>query len=580
MLEALHLTLALPVLLSSSIIVIIQDEASQYTSDGTLDVNDQPALKQRIGNWRACFIILGTEFTESLAFFAISKNLITYLMSELHERNVDAARDVSTWIGSCFLTPLIGAFLADTYWGAYKTIVVFLLVYTVGMLTLTLSACLPYAMDDSPHNGGIRGATAYLGLYLVVLGSGGIKPCTSSLGAEQFDSTDMTERVTKASFFNWYYFSINIGSLLSGTVIVWVQENIGWGVGFAVPMVFMVFGLAAFVAGRKVYRYKKLSGSPLTRVAQVVVAAVRNCHLQLPEDTSALHHDTFFPAEPNFKTEAARQFRFFDKAAIILPWTGEKGTAAPSSPWRLCTVSQVEELKMLLRMLPVWATMVLFFAVTSQMSSTFIEQGAAMDDRVGPFTFPPASLATFEVISVMVCIPVYDAVLVPLARRVTGNDRGLSQLQRLGVGLALSVIAMVYAALLEARRLVLAQADMPAMNILWQAPVFAVLGAAEVFATIGILEFFYDQSPDGMKSLGNAFAQLSMAAGSYFNSAVLSAVAATTTARGVEPGWIPDDLNEGHLDYFFWMMAALSMVNLLHFVHYSIRYRGNNRTAS
>jgi len=59
MLEALHLTLALPVLLSSSIIVIIQDEASQYTSDGTLDVNDQPALKQRIGNWRACFIILG-----------------------------------------------------------------------------------------------------------------------------------------------------------------------------------------------------------------------------------------------------------------------------------------------------------------------------------------------------------------------------------------------------------------------------------------------------------------------------------------------------------------------------------------
>jgi peptide/histidine transporter 3/4 len=120
----------------------------------------------------------------------------------------------------------------------------------------------------------------------------------------------MTERVTKASFFNWYYFSINIGSLLSGTVIVWVQENIGWGVGFAVPMVFMVFGLAAFVAGRKVYRYKKLSGSPLTRVAQVVVAAVRNCHLQLPEDTSALHHDTFFPAEPNFKTEAARQFRY------------------------------------------------------------------------------------------------------------------------------------------------------------------------------------------------------------------------------------------------------------------------------
>jgi len=112
----------------------------------------------------------------------------------------------------------------------------------------------------------------------------------------------------------------------------------------------------------------------------------------------------------------------------------------------------VEELKMLLRMLPVWASMVLFFAATAQMSSTLIEQGAAMDNRVGPFAVPPASLATFDVISVMICIPVYDAVLVPLARRATGKDRGLSQLQRIGVGLALSVAAMAYAALVEARR--------------------------------------------------------------------------------------------------------------------------------
>jgi solute carrier family 15 (peptide/histidine transporter), member 3/4 len=134
--------------------------------------------------------------------------------------------------------------------------------------------------------------------------------------------------------------------------------------------------------------------------------------------------------------------RFFDKAAII---TGEKGAAAPTSPWRLCTVSQVEELKMLLRLLPVWASMVLFFAVSAQTVTTFIEQARVMDNRIGPFTIPPASIATFDVISVMVCVPVYDAVLVPLARRATGNDRGLSQLHRLSIGIALSVVVMVYA---------------------------------------------------------------------------------------------------------------------------------------
>jgi hypothetical protein len=99
---------------------------------------------------------------------------------------------------------------------------------------------------------------------------------------------------------------------------------------------------------------------------------------------------------------------------------------------------------------------------------------------------------------------------------------------------------MVYAALLEARRLALTQANMPAMNIMWQAPVLAMLGAAEVFAGIGILEFFYDRSPDGMKSLSNAFAQLSVAAGRYLNLAVLSAVAAITAGARwgarVDPG--------------------------------------------
>uniref|UniRef100_A0A0A8Z342 Major facilitator superfamily (MFS) profile domain-containing protein n=1 Tax=Arundo donax TaxID=35708 RepID=A0A0A8Z342_ARUDO len=92
-----------------------EDESSQYTSDGTVDINNQPALKWSTGNWRACFLILGAEFTECVAFFAISKNLVTYLTGVLHESNVDAARNVSTWIGSSFFTLLIGAFLADTY---------------------------------------------------------------------------------------------------------------------------------------------------------------------------------------------------------------------------------------------------------------------------------------------------------------------------------------------------------------------------------------------------------------------------------------------------------------------------------
>ncbi|KAM3192392.1 hypothetical protein ACQJBY_069551 [Aegilops geniculata] len=527
-----------------------QDERSRYTSDGTVDIYRQPALKQSTGNWRACVYILGAEFSECLCFFAVSKNLVTYLTTVLHESNVGAARNVSTWIGSCFITPVIGAFLADSYWGRYSTIAIFLSVYIFGMLIMTSSTALPWLLPrSSDESSGVHRAAVYLGLYLVALGTGGIKPCATALGADQFDVTDPAERVAKGSFFNWYYFSINIGSLLSATLLVWVQNNIGWTVGLAIPTVLIGFGLAVFVAGGKIYRYKPLGvgGSPLTRVFQVVVAAARNCRLELPDDASAVHE--------HGRAEHTSQFRFFDKAAIVMPSTEKKG------PWRLCTVSQVEELKMLLRMCPVWASTLVFFAVTAQMSSTMIELGMAMDNRVGTFVVPPASLSTFDIVSVLVWVPIYDAVLVPLARRVTGHDRGFTQLQRIGVGLALSAAAMAYAASVETRRL-----SATSMSIMWLAPCYFVLGAAEVFTSIGMLDFFYDQSAESMKSLGVALAQLAVAGGNYLNSALLGAVVSAT-------GWIPDNLDEGHLDYFFWFMAALSVLNLLQFVYCSSTYK-------
>ncbi|KAL6876450.1 hypothetical protein ACP4OV_013022 [Aristida adscensionis] len=205
-----------------------QDEFSLNTSDGAVDVKNQPARKQTTGNWRACFLIL------------VSKNLATYLKTVLRESNIDAARHVSTWGGSCFFTPLIGAFLADTFWGKYWTVVVFLSVYAIASLPLLMG---------SAYNINIHHVALYVGLYLVALGNGGIKPCTSAFGADQYDATDPVERVTKSSYFNWYNFAVNSGSVLSGILLIWVQDNIGWEVGFTIPTVLMVFSYS-LPAGR------------------------------------------------------------------------------------------------------------------------------------------------------------------------------------------------------------------------------------------------------------------------------------------------------------------------------------------
>ncbi|XP_058731210.1 protein NRT1/ PTR FAMILY 8.3-like isoform X2 [Vicia villosa] len=275
---------------------LLQDERSkQYTCDGSVDFRRKPAIKHNTGNWRACPFILGNECCERLAFFGITTNLVTYLTTKLHEGNVSAARNVSVWQGTCYLTPLIGAVLADGYWGRYWTIAIFSMIYFVGMSILTISASVP-SLKPAECSGSVCPPASplqyylfYFGLYVIALGTGGVKACVSSFGADQFDETDPKERARKASFFNWYYFSIMIGAIVSCTFIVWVQDNAGWGLGFGIPALFMGLSVGSFFLGTSLYRFQIPRGSPITRVSQVVLASIRKRNLVVPEDSSLLY---------------------------------------------------------------------------------------------------------------------------------------------------------------------------------------------------------------------------------------------------------------------------------------------------
>lgn len=269
--------------------------------------------------------------------------------------------------------------------------------------------------------------------------------------------------------------------------------------------------------------------------------------------------------------------RFLDKAATICNLDVKFENSL--DPWRLCTVTQVEELKILLRMFPILATGIMFSAIYAQNSSMFLEQGMALDKRIGSFTIPPATLSSFDVISVIIWVPIYDKLLIPIARRLTRNERGISQLQRIGIGLFISILTVTAAALVETKRLQIAKAEgivhekvtVP-MSILWQIPQYSLAGLSEVFICIGHLEFFYDQAPDNLRSLCTALTLVLVALGSYLSSLILSIVMLITTRRG-NPGWIPDNLNEGHLDRFFWLLAGLSFLNLMVYVHYAMKYK-------
>lgn len=237
------------------------------------------------------------------------------------------------------------------------------------------------------------------------------------------------------------------------------------------------------------------------------------------------------------------------------------------NPWRLCTVTQVEELKGVIRLLPVWASGIVFSTVYGQMSTMFVLQGNTLDQHIGPnFKIPSASLSLFDTLSVLFWAPVYGSYIIPLARKYTGHERGFTQLQRMGIGLVISIFAMLVSGILEVvrldyvRRNNLYDLETIPMSIFWQVPQYFLVGCAEVFTFIGQIEFFYDQAPDAMRSLCSALSLTTNALGSYLSTLLVTIVAKVTTRHGAL-GWIPENLNRGHLDYFFWLLTILSFIN-------------------
>lgn len=566
---------------------LLQNESNGlYTGDGSVDRKGKPALRNRTGQWKACSFILGTFFCERLAFYGISTNLVNYLLDTLHKGTVNAAKDITNWKGTCYLTPLIGAIVADTYWGRYWTIAGFTTVYLMGMVTLTLSASMsafkPAECVESvcPSATTEQYAVFITALYLIALGTGGIKPCIWPFGADQFDDTDPKERVKKGSYFNWFYFSQNIGAIIASSLLVWIQDKIGWGIGFGIPTVVMVVCIASLFLGTSLYRFHKPGGSPLTRIGQVLVASFRKRNLNVLEGRSILYEtkDTTSSAiEGSRKLEHSNELRCLDKAAVVSDAETECGDL--SNPWRLCTVTQVEELKILIRMLPILAAGIVFSAVFAQMSTLFVVQGKMMDRVVGSVTIPAASLSLFNSVSIIIWVPIYDRAVIPIVKRYAGNERGFSQLQRMEIGLFVSIVCMSAAALVETKRLQLAKelgltdkkVAVP-LSILWQIPQYFLIGAAEVFTFVGQHEFFYEQAPDAMRSLCSALSLLTNSLGNYLSTLILTVVTFITT-KGGSPGWIPNNLNEGHLDYFYLLLSGLSFLNLLVYMIFSRKYK-------
>ncbi|KAL8062486.1 hypothetical protein ABFS82_02G149600 [Erythranthe guttata] len=556
--------------------------ADAYTKDGTIDIYGKPAMKEKTGRWRAGSLVLVTEGLAALAFTGAEVNMVLFAKTVLGQSNADAANTFSTWMGTLNMCTLFGAFLSDSYLGRYLTCVVFQGVLVIGLVLLSLSTqefmlepkgCGKIGdLCNKPSQAKV--ASFYISIYLLALGSGAIEPALATLGADQFDEEDSDENKSKTAFFSYYYVALNIGSLIAETVLAYI-ENLGkWVLAFWVSTLCGVLALGFLLSGTCRYRHYKPCGNPISRFCQVVVACVRKFEVNVPLNGEGLYEG---------ENECARtiphtgDFKYLDRAAVMTNsdkiLLSTKGQSP--NPWHLCTVTQVEEVKCVLRLLPIWFCTTVASMVFVQVLSLFVEQGSAMNTKISKnFHIAPASMTAFDIISTSTFIISYEKIIVPLYIKLVKKEPKIpSELQRIGIGMGISVISMVAAGLVEQFRLRYAdEGETSDLSILWQIPQYVLVGVSEAFIYVAQWEFFASQIPDGLKSLGLGLSMSSSALGSFLCTIIVAVVMKFTSKNG-EKGWIPANLNEGHMDRFFFLSAVLVAFDLVLFVTCAHRFK-------
>lgn len=515
---------------------------------------------------RPCVLIIAMAGVERFANKGVGSNLVTYLTGVVGMSTAAAAKSVIAWNGVSFLLPLVSAILADSYWDRYCTIAASSLLYVFGMVALTTWALLRTRMPRS---------TLFFPLYLMSIGQGGYQPSLQAFGADQLsigdddddDDDDDTEpsatpeekAKVKSMFFQWWYFGMCSGSLLGNSTMSYVQDNFGWGLGFAIPSAVMTLSVAAFFCCTPLFKQQtkakgasnKPSPNSVFKVLKSILAS-RKISLPSRDDNGDATSELELQEKP-LKAEAAdTKESSLDEAA--------PGVA-----------------KVILGLLPIWAILLVFAVIFQQPTTFFTKQGMLMDHTVGvgsgSFVIPPAMLQSSITVSIILLVPMYDRMIIPLINAVTGGSDGITVLQRIGVGMVLSVVAMVTAALVESWRLRVAPVR---LSIFWLLPQYVLLGISDVFTVVGMQEFFYTQVPASMRTTGIGLYLSVFGVGGFLGAFLITALEMATARPGNARGWFSDDPREARLDNFYWFLALLCLISFVIFTHLCKYYNGKS----
>ncbi|KAJ6744771.1 MAJOR FACILITATOR SUPERFAMILY PROTEIN ISOFORM 1 [Salix purpurea] len=516
-------------------------QAADDSVNGAVDYDGNPVHRSTSGGWRSASFIIAMEVAERFAYFGICSNLITYLTGPLGQSTASAAANVNTWSGTAALLPLLGAFVADSFLGHYRTIVAASLVNILG-LSITKSSLSTVCTGEEER----LEATILHRSPAIVREKPNVK--WNDVGGLESAKQALQEAVI---------------------LPIWFQR----GEGNESVKLRDVSRLNFLCRRGKTYRFsvKENDKNPFMRIGQVIVRAIKNRHhtpLAISSEEDACQW-----------RQCSEQFKFLNKA-LLAP----NGSQVDQN---VSTVNDVEDTKALLKLVPICITSLAYAIVCAQTSTFFTKQGATLDRKiVSNFRVPAATLQTFIGFAIMVFIPVYDRIVVPISRHLTRKPSGITMLQRIGIGMVFSVISMVIAALVETKRLETAKdhglIDLPKvtipMSIWWLAPQYILCGVADVLTIVGLQEFCYNQVPKDLRSLGISIFLSISGIGSFLSTFLISSINKATSGDGQE-SWFSNNLNRAHLDYLYWLLGGLSALGFIAYLYFARSYIYNREIA-
>eukprot|EP00939_MAST-03C_sp_MAST-3C-sp1_P000417 g417.t1 len=452
--------------------------------------------------------ILITELCERYSFYALRSILVLFFSEEIGWSD-DASVSVVFFSASLtYFMPLLGGWVADSKSGKFKAILWFCVVYIFGSATLTIAA------------GAKSAFIAILGLVLIAVGTGGIKPNVSAFGADQLKDC---EPEVKERFFRVFYFSINVGSFFSYIVSPLLRKHLGYPVAFGVPTLFLGLATYTFWSARRSYVKIAPDGSPIAVVFGTMRTAFRRRHRDNDDGTTS--------------DDVSGAQHWIERAKGGPDGHGERDVKDSLAVWRVSKVL---------------AVLLIFWMLYDQQASAWTLQAERMDLH----GLQPEQMGVVNPVLVLALIPLFDQVIYPR----WGASSFLpspTPLRKIGLGMLICASAFVVSAVVEG--MIASASEENSVSVFLQLPQLFILSVSEILVSITGLEFAYEQAPPSMKSCVMALFLVTTAVGDLLGGGLYSGLGSEMSPAGL-----------------FVLCAVAMIANTVLFVYVAKRFRSTD----